>query len=548
MTHDALTRSHRGIAGAALILMLGNVAGRLLGLVREQTIAALFGRTSTTDALTAAWRVPTTLYDLLVGGMISAALVPVFADYADPARTAELRRLAGAALGLALSALTVAAVALLLVASPLMALVSPGLAERGPGVEAQAALFLRLMVPGLVCMGLAGLLTALLYARRQFAAPAFGAAAFNAGIVVAAVLLHGSLDVASLAVGLVLGAAVQLALTWLGLRDLGILPRWDPGHPGLRQILRLYLPVGLGLLVSAAGVAVDTNLASRTLPGDLTAMRYATTLVQLPLGLIATALGTAILPALARADLTPRPPLRRRRGGDEGGGVENRSKGVDSAAPTVVDTLGLGLRWTILLIVPAAVGLAVLREPVIRLLFERGQFGPVDTARTALAFAAYAPGIPAAAVDQILITAFYARKDTVTPVVVGVVAVGIYLAVALTLIGPLGMVGLAVANSAQWVGHALIMLALAARAAGSLRGFRLGGVTARSVGGAALMALAVMAVAHWLLPPAPETVVGQAFVLMALGALGIAVYVGSLAATRCPEVEDAWRRFGGLRR
>ena len=144
-----------------------------------------------------------------------------------------------------------------------------------------------------------------------------------------------------------------------------------------------------------------------------------------------------------------------------------------------------------MLIVPASVGLAVLREPLVRLLFQHGAFNAEATARTALAFLCYSPSIPFAAIDQLLIFAFYARQNTVTPVLVGVAGVAVYLAVALTLLPTLGMAGLVLANSAQWIVHALILLALLWRAIGGLRGYGLGRSTLKVLAAGLAMGLAV---------------------------------------------------------
>ena len=141
--------------------------------------------------------------------------------------------------------------------------------------------------------------------------------------------------------------------------------------------------------------------------------------------------------------------------------------------PQFLETLGSGLRLIIFLIFPAAAGLAVLARPIVAAIFQHGAFGPQDTQTTALALLLYLPGLPAAAIDQMLIFAFYARKNTLTPVLVGVMATAVYLVVALSLIGRAGMPGLVIANSAQWIFHALVLYGLLRRALGGLSELRL---------------------------------------------------------------------------
>ncbi len=430
------------IAQAALIVSLGNASSRILGLVRETVISHLFGATGMVSAFRVASIVPTMIYDLLIGGMISAALVPVFSDYTAPEKRDELLSLASTLL--ILVAIVFSAIVVVLeIASPAVAwLLGGGFDE---DLLAQTARLTRLIMPAVLFLGLSGALTGLLYANRRFIYPAFAASVFNVGIIVAALLLGQKAGIASLALGVLLGSMLQLAIQLPGLRKVGFSLSLDLRHPGLRRMGSLYLPVALGLIVSQVGIAIDRNLASRTGEQSIAWMQNATTLVQLPLGLVAVAMSTAVLPSLSRLASSAEMVRFRR-------------------------TLGMGLRIVMLLIVPAAVGLLVTATPVIELVFEHGAFGSYDTLRTAQALRLYVIGLPFAAVDQLLIFAFYARKDTRTPVMVGVLGVLVYLVVALALVAPMGMLGLVLANSVQLSAHALVMLYLAHRHFDGLRG------------------------------------------------------------------------------
>lgn len=487
-----------GIARNALIVGLGNVGSRVLGLVREQVIAGFFGATAPTDAFRVAFRVPLALYELLVGGMISAALVPVFSGYLAGGRQRELAGVWGALAGLFLVIMVALVVALGLLASPLMDLMAAGYEEP---VREQSAELLRVLLPTLAFMGLSGLATAMLYAQQRFGPPALAITMFNLGIILIALLLHKQVGVMSLALGVLAGGALQLAVQAGGLRRLGAWPRIDLSHPGVREVVRLYLPVAMGLVVSTAGILIDTNLASRTGEGSLAAMGFATTLVQLPLGLIA-GVSSAALPVLSRHT-----------------GEDYRW------------SLVLALRLVLLAIIPATIGLVLLRTPIIRLLFQRGAFDAVATERTATAFLAYSPGLPAAALDQVLIQGYYARHQTLTPVLVGVVSVGVYLVVALALLGPMGMPGLALANSAQWTAHLGIMAFLTHRAAGGLGGHDLGGTVVRAVAASAVIGV-LLSWANVLAPADPiQDTVGLALYVTVLIAASVGVYLGVLAVS-----------------
>jgi len=515
--------SRASIAKAAGIIMLGNILSRLLGLVREQVIAAIFGARSATDAFVVASTVPTMVYDLLVSGAISAALIPVFSDYADGEDSAEFSRVVSAVLSMAVAALVLVMAVLLLLAPWLVDLLGAGFDQQGKGL---VVYLVRLMLPSVLLMGAAGVLTATLYARRSFTLPAFSVAVYNLGIIMGGVLLAERLEVASLVIGVLIGAALQVVIQWPGLRGLRLRPTLNLSHPGVRSILRLYAPVALGLVISNIGVIIDRHLASQTGEGSMAAMRFATTLVQFPLGLVATATSFAVLPTLSRQAQDK----------GERGIIPDSASGAQSSYAA---TLRMGMKMILLLIVPAAVGLVVLREPIVQLLFQRGAFDRGATALTTLAFLGYSPGIAFAAVDQLLIFAFYARKDTRTPVAVGVMAIAVYLVVALTLVRPMGMLGLVLANAAQTISHAVVLLWLLNRAVGGVVDRELGIFVARVMVAAIAMGLACWAFVSAALPLG-TTGPGVALLVMAGTALGSVIYVGGVVLLRVREAWETW--------
>ena len=485
------------IAQAAVIVALGNVSSRCLGLIRETVISHLFGATGMVSAFRVASIVPTMIYDLLVGGMISAALVPVFSDYVTSMRRDELWRLASALFTLVAVALS-AVVLILEVAAPGVSRLLGGGFDSA--LLSETTRLMRLIMPALLFLGLAGAATGLLYAEKRFVYPAFGASVFNAGIVLTALFLGNRVGIASLSLGVLLGSVLQLGIQLPGLRGLRFSFSLNLGYPGLRRMGSLYLPVALGLIVSQVGIAIDRNLASRTGEQSIAWMQNATTLIQFPLGLVAVAVSTAVLPSLSRLASSADMARFRR-------------------------TLGMGLRVVMLLIMPATAGLLVLATPVIALIFEHGAFEPYDTVRTAQALRLYLIGLPFAAVDQLLIFAFYARKDTRTPVLVGVLGVLTYLIVALTLITPLGMLGLVVANSVQLSVHALAMLYLSHRYFDGLRGQRLGATAVKVIVASAVTGVAVLLGTPWLAGWADLFATwGELLIVLAGGLLGLLVY------------------------
>lgn len=452
-----------GIAQAAGLIALGSISSRVLGLVREQLIAFLFGATGLVSAFGVANKVPKMIYELLVGGMLSAALVPVFSQVTEqegrPALWALFSRVASL-----LAVLLAGLVLLLEVLAPQVAWLLGGGFD--PELQAALARMLRIITPAVLLFGLSGVVTALLYTLHRFSYTAFAAAVFNLGIIIAAPILAGRLDAYSLAVGVLLGSMLQLLIQIPGLRDGRFRFRLDLSDPALRRILVLYLPIALGLIVSNIQVGIDQRLASSTGESSIAWMDRATTLIQLPHGMVAVAISLAVLPTLSRLSAA----------GDQEGFRR---------------TLGLGIRLVLVLIVPATLGLLVLAEPITSLLFEHGKFTARDTFWTAWALRYYLAGLIFAAIDWPLNYAFYARQDTLTPALVGVLSVGVYLVVALALLKPLGMLGLVLADSAKHFSHATTMLVLTWRRIGNMSDQRLGQTALKALLASGAMALLI---------------------------------------------------------
>jgi putative peptidoglycan lipid II flippase len=270
-----------------------------------------------------------------------------------------------------------------------------------------------------------------------------------------------------------------------------------------------------GLLVSAAVVVLDTRLASLTGERSLAAMRYATQVVQLPLGLVATALSFAVLPVLSRHGA------------------------AGAADPEFRRTLGLGMKAALFLITPAMVVLVVLREPVIELLFQRGTFGPQDVEITSRALLFYAPQLPFVAVDQLLIAACYALQNTRLPVAIGVAGAGLYAVVATATVGSLGMAGLVLANTLQNSLHAVLLFAVLARLHAGAAPRGVPAACLRVAVGAALMAGVFVVFERFVPGMGGATAIGQLVRLGMLVAAGGFVYLAAIAAMGGEEVAFA---------
>lgn len=497
---DGLSGEARRVTRAAVLISIGNVASRALGLVREMAKSYFFGAGGAVSAFDVASQVPTMIYDQLVGGMLSASLVPVFTDYADADDREALWEVLGHVYSIIVLILGTLVI-LLEVAAPVVArMLGKGLS---PEYLQMATTMIRITAPAVFFLNVAGLLSAALQALQRFRLPAFTAAVYNATMVVVIVLLgRGPLGVRTLAVGLLSATVVQAAFQLPGLSGVRLRVRSPfPLHPALLQVGRLYLPIGVGLLVDQFAVALSYNLASRTGPSGIAWMKYAATLIQFPLGLVVTAVSVAILPTLSRY-------------------------ATDSDEPAYRATLAQGLRLVLILVLPAAVGLFVMAQPLVAVLLQRGEFLPADTLATAGVLRFSILGLVFAALDQPLIFAFYARKDTWTPALVGMGTVGLYLLMTLlpTQFHEPRLWQLILANSLKLMAHALLMLYLFTRKVGSLKPYGIGRTTIISVLASVAMILPMMGVLDGLLPYVPAGSLGYLIRIMAATACGCLIY------------------------
>lgn len=470
-TTSAPSLAPRAIGIAAVIIMCGNLTTSLVGFVRQAVMSHTFGAHSIqTDAFVAASVVPQIFYDLTIGAAVSAALIPTLSLLLEQEGKEAVTRLSGAILGLAWTILALLVLILIVAAHPVMVLFLQAGGNKHPGELARSVTLVRILVPSLFFLGTSAVFLATLYSLRRFTVSAFASAFFHIGIIAGAVFLARPFGIEGMAIGAVIGAAAQAAIQLPALLRAGIRLKVRVAlTPAVRGVLRLYAPVALGLIVSIAGQVIDLNFKAQLETGAITSMSIATTLTQFPIGIAVAALSFAILPSLSL-----------------------------SASPAELDdfkvTLTFGLKFVLFLTIPAAILYLCLGVPIIRLLFQSGHFTSGDTTRTAAALFGYAPQIPFVGIDQLLIFAFYARKNTRTPMLIGVVGVGIYVASALVLRPTLHVFGLALANTLQNSLHGLILLLLLVLSIGTLRGHQLAGSIGRTCLAGSAMAITALLV------------------------------------------------------
>src|SRR3989440_2153392 len=404
----AQSRSERLNTRAAGVVGLAVVCSRVVGLAREQIFAALFGGGRVMDAFTIAFRIPNLLRDLFAEGALSTAFVTVFSRTAALQGTAAAWRLADKVATLtavSLSAITVTGIA---TAPWLVAALAPGF---DPGKAVLTVTLTRIMYPFILLVSLAALVMGMLNARNVFGMPAMASSFFNLGSIVSGVLLGYWLDphfgaraILGLAIGTLVGGTLQLVVQLPALRRAGhsFHPDFHWRDPGVRSILRLMGPSVIAASTTQLNVLVNSVFASQLGDGPTFWLTVAFRLMQLPLGIFGVALGTVALPLLARMAAT-------------GNTEAFRSE------------LARGMRLTFLMTIPASVGLMMLAEPIISVLYQHGRFGAHETAEAAGALRFYAIGLCGYAALKVLVNAFYALDRRKTPMVVSFLAVGLNL-------------------------------------------------------------------------------------------------------------------------
>jgi putative peptidoglycan lipid II flippase len=496
--NDRVTRA-AGVIGFATFI------SRILGYVRDMVIASFFGAGLVSDAFIAAFRIPNFLRRLFGEGSLSIAFIPVFSDVLHQQGRAEAHRLAASSLRLSAVILFVVSLLGIGFAPAIVHALAYGFTD-DPGKYGLCVELTRIMFPYTLFIGLVALCMGILNVLGHFAAPALAPSLLNIAMI-GSVLLFSWLSpsqttrVTGLAIGVLIGGGLQLGLQWPFLARKGIRIRWRAPlwHPAMASILILMGPSMFGAAVYQINSLVVCLLGSLLPQGSISYLYYADRLVQFPLGIFAIAMATAVLPSLSRqASL----------------GRMNQLK----------DTFVHALEMVFFIMLPCMAGLIVLREPIVALLFQRGAFGHEATRLTAGALLYYGIGLWAFSGVRIVLYAFYALKDTRTPVVIAVISVLANTILGIGLMGPMQHNGLALALSlSSMLNLGLLTLALRNKM-GAIGWRRIALSMSRSGLCAGLMGLVVWALAQAAIPagqgPFGEIMVGLLICIFA----GVAVY------------------------
>jgi putative peptidoglycan lipid II flippase len=506
------------LARAGLIVSSAFLVSRVLGWVRLVVIANQLPDPSELDAFFAAFRIPDLLFQLVAAGALSSALIPIAASVIATDGHERAWRVVSTVANLMLVALLVLAGFVLVFADRLVPLYTSGF---DPATMARTIELTRIMVLSPILLALGAVATSVLNAQERFVASVAAPIVYNLAIIGAAVLLTPSFGAVGLAVGVVAGSLGHLLVQIPPLQRLGFryTPRIDTADPAARRALRLMAPRAVGLGASQITFVVVTALATTVGLGAVTAFTIAFTLLQIPIGVIGVPLGVVLFPSLSR-----------------GAVVGDRE--------AFIGLLNRALRLLAVVMIPVAAIAGILRIEIVGLLFR--SFGPDAIRVTADTFLAFLVGAPAHATIAVLARAFYARQDTLTPVLAAIGAVVVNTTLAAILVGPFGLPGLAIAIAIAAYLEAGALTVLLRRREGPLGLGAVASVATRTVVATALATL-VGVVTRLLVEPAlvpdPTTVRGAGLigliVVMTVVSIGFAAtFVASALALRIAELRS----------
>ena len=462
---DRLARD-AGLTGIATL------TSRILGLARDQVLAAFFGAGNDMDAFVVAFRVPNLVRDLFAEGAMSAAFVPTFTRELSLKGKTEAWRLGNNVVNGLLIVTGALVVAGIVFARPLVALYAGDFA-RVPGKLELTVQLTRLLLPFLTMVAVAAAAMGMLNSLHHYFVPALSPAMFNVATIVGVVALTplmpraGLPPIMAVAISALAGGLGQAAIQWPPLRREGFRYRaiFEPRDAALRRILVLMGPGTIGLAATQVNLFVNTLLATSQGTGAASWLTYAFRLMYLPIGLFGASIGTAVLPAVSRHAAA----------GD---------------AEAIRRTVSRGLALMLVLNVPATLGLVVLAGPIVQLLFERGRFLPADTAATASALRLYAVGLAGYSAVRIASPTFYAIGESRVPAAVSAAAIVVNVAASVLLVRTVGFAGLALGTSLAAIANAALLLWLLRRRLGGLDARRLLSTLAKIAASAVVMAIA----------------------------------------------------------
>ncbi len=506
---------------AAMSMATITLLSRVLGLVREQVRAFYLGTGGASDAFGVAFMLPNLLRRLVGEGAMSAAFVPVFNDMLEKEGEERTWLFANRFLTLLGMLLAVLSTLGVLGSGVLVALVAPGFTAHYPETRELAITLAAIMFPYIALVSLAAVIQGMLNSYRIFWVSAFTSVLLNLAVIGTTLVLAPRMEQAAyaLAIGVMIGGGLQLFFQVPFLYRLGF--RWRPRlsfGPGVRRVLWLMLPGVFGAGIYQINVLVSQALASTLPEGSISSLQYSTRLLELTLGVFAISVSTVILPTLSR-------------------------QAAREQWSEMTDTMGFAVRMVVFICLPSMCGLYLLRTPVVRLLFQYGEFDEVSLQMTTWALTFHLTGLVFIALSRIYVQAFYSRMDTRTPVFIAAGAMVVNIVACLTLRGPLANGGIALANSLAAAFQVVLLVALLRRQLAGIWSAGTWAAIGKSMVAAGGMSAAVIGLVRLgAMEQARSIPLQIAWLSAAIGA-GVLVYGGLSWALRSRELGEVASMF-----
>jgi putative peptidoglycan lipid II flippase len=507
------------IAKASGIVMAGVLVSRLLGFLREWTVAHQIGSNSITDSYYAAFTLPDFLNYLVAAGALSVTFIPVFSHYLAEKQEDE----GWYAFSTVVTVMGLALVALVgigeVYAPELVGAIAPGFA---PEAKARAVFLTRLMLPAQIFFYLGSILSAVQYAKAQFIIPSLAGVVYNLGVILGGVLLSARIGITGFAVGVLVGALTgNLLLQIHGARQAGarFTPNLDIRHPGFRWFIKLSIPIMLALSLSATDDWIIRWFGSYLVPASITWLTYAKSLMRVPLGVVGMSVGVASFPFMAQLYAE--------------GKLDQLSR-----------TLSATLKGLLLLLVPISALTIAQSAPLVFFVFSHTRLRGPDFEATAATLRVFSLGMFAWALQNILARAFYAARDTITPAVVGTGLTFLSLPVYWGLVRHFQHLGLAFASSLGIIAYTVILFLLLNRRIRNPEGHALLIFLLKICVVSALAGVACFKLNNWLGSLLGWQTTHQALlVLVIVSSVGLVLVALFAKLLRVKEFEDYFKRL-----
>ncbi|MEW6213617.1 MAG: murein biosynthesis integral membrane protein MurJ [Nitrospirota bacterium] len=414
-----------GIARAAGLMSIATFISRVLGYVKDMILAKFFGATGIADTFFVAFRIPNLLRELFAEGSMSSAFIPVLTEYQTKQGIEEARRLVRITFTFVLIFVGLICLMGIIFSPAIVTVIAPGFVDM-PEKFSLTVLLTRVMFPFLLFISLAALAMGALNTQRIFFIPSLAPAMLNIVIIITVLTLAPRMEqpIIAVAMGVALGGFIQFAFQLPSFFKNGysLMIKYDFRHAGLKKMSILIMPATMGMAVAQINIFISTILASYLPEGSITYLYYSMRLIQFPIGIFGVAMGMAVLPTLSE-------------------------HAVKRDFDKLSDDFSFALRLLFFITVPAMIGLIALREPIVNILFQRGEFDYTATVGTAQALLFYSIGIWSIVGVRVVTASFYSMQDTKTPVKVAVIALVANVILSVILMRPLKHGGLALSNT-----------------------------------------------------------------------------------------------------